>query len=112
MKPSQLIVSFLAAFAVAAPIEVAIDAPLDAPVLEARQSTSVGTTANEFSRGGCRDIIFFFARGSTEIGNMVRDPPHNQTNKLVTYFCLLGKHCWTSHWKWSEAGLWCCSSCC
>ncbi|RDI77214.1 hypothetical protein Vi05172_g12770 [Venturia inaequalis] len=39
-----------------------------APILEERQST--GTTANEYTRSGCKDIIFFFARGSTEVGNM------------------------------------------
>ncbi|KAE9991998.1 hypothetical protein EG327_010388, partial [Venturia inaequalis] len=31
-----------------------------APILEERQST--GTTANEYTRSGCKDIIFFFAR--------------------------------------------------
>lgn len=31
-----------------------------------------GTTANEFKDGGCRDFIFFFARGTSEPGNMVR----------------------------------------
>ena len=40
-----------------------------APILEERQNT--GTTEHEFSEGGCRDILFFFARGSTEGGNMV-----------------------------------------
>ncbi|KAF1925477.1 carbohydrate esterase family 5 protein [Didymella exigua CBS 183.55] len=36
-----------------------------------------GTTSKEFSRGGCRDILFAWARGSTEIGNMgtVVGPP-------------------------------------
>ena len=38
--------------------------------IERRQT--VGTTANEFKNGGCRDVIWFFARGSTEVGNMVR----------------------------------------
>lgn len=37
--------------------------------VEIRQN-SVGSTANEFTEGGCRDIIMLFARGSTEIGNM------------------------------------------
>jgi hypothetical protein len=37
--------------------------------IEARQT--VGTTSNEFVNGGCRDAIWFFARGSTEVGNMV-----------------------------------------
>ncbi|KAI7551893.1 hypothetical protein KC343_g12603 [Hortaea werneckii] len=43
-----------------------------APVTELieRQLGAVGTTANELSIGSCRDIIFIFARGSTEIGNL------------------------------------------
>ncbi|KAI7088742.1 hypothetical protein KC356_g3043 [Hortaea werneckii] len=43
-----------------------------APVTELieRQLGAVGTTANELSVGSCRDIIFIFARGSTEIGNL------------------------------------------
>ncbi|KAK1713335.1 hypothetical protein CaCOL14_002250 [Colletotrichum acutatum] len=38
---------------------------------------TVGSTANEFKTGGCNDIIFVWARGSTEIGNMgtVVGPP-------------------------------------
>lgn len=40
-------------------------APLD------ERQTQVGSTSSEFSRGGCKPIIFFFARGSTEAGNMV-----------------------------------------
>jgi hypothetical protein len=40
--------------------------------IEARQT--VGTTSNEFVNGGCRDAIWFFARGSTEVGNMVLAP--------------------------------------
>lgn len=37
--------------------------------IEIRQDI-VGSTENEFTDGGCRDIIMLFARGSTEIGNM------------------------------------------
>ncbi|RDL40098.1 uncharacterized protein BP5553_00077 [Venustampulla echinocandica] len=57
MKTSQILLPLLATFATASP-------------LEGRQSTNVGITANEFTKGGCKPIIFFFARGSTEIGNM------------------------------------------
>lgn len=32
---------------------------------------TVGITANEFKLSGCKDIIFVWARGSTELGNMV-----------------------------------------
>jgi cutinase len=61
----KLITSLLAAFAT-----TIFAAP--ATELEARQT--VGTTENEFTRYGCRDVIFFFARGSTEVGNMVLLP--------------------------------------
>ncbi|KAL2062485.1 hypothetical protein VTL71DRAFT_6751 [Oculimacula yallundae] len=59
MKTASFIVSLLAGFISANPI-----------ALEVRQSTNVGITANEFTRGGCKPVIFVFARGSTEIGNM------------------------------------------
>lgn len=36
--------------------------------IEKRQTR---TTSNEFSEGGCRDVLFAWARGSTETGNMV-----------------------------------------
>jgi hypothetical protein len=39
-------------------------------VIEERQSTT-GITSNEYTQLGCRNVIFFFARGSTEVGNMV-----------------------------------------
>jgi cutinase len=32
------------------------------------------TTSKEFSQGGCRDVLFAWARGSTETGNMVSSP--------------------------------------
>jgi cutinase len=61
----SLLIIALAALSVANPVPVA--------VVEERQSTT-GITSNEFTRYGCRDVLFFFARGSTEVGNMVR--PH------------------------------------
>ena len=64
MKYSAILVSLLAAFVAAAPVE-----------LEERQSSTVGSTANEYTQYGCKKVIFFFARGSTETGNMVRTPP-------------------------------------
>lgn len=39
------------------------------PVLETRQT--VGTTANEFTSGGCKDVVLLYARGTTQAGNMV-----------------------------------------
>jgi len=57
----QLFVAAFAALAAAAPT------PADGE-LAIRQS--VGITANEYTRSGCKPVIFFFARGSTEVGNM------------------------------------------
>ncbi|KAL5386037.1 hypothetical protein DPSP01_004469 [Paraphaeosphaeria sporulosa] len=34
------------------------------------EKRATGSTANEFTQGGCKDVMFAFARGSTEIGNM------------------------------------------
>ncbi|KAF3910417.1 Cutinase [Dactylellina cionopaga] len=63
----QLIIAALAALATAVPTPIDSEIGLE---LEKRQSSSVGTTANEYTRYGCRPVIFFFARGSTEVGNM------------------------------------------
>ncbi|CZT07092.1 related to cutinase 1 precursor [Rhynchosporium agropyri] len=59
MKTSFIIVSLLVGAISATPIAVKI-----------RQSTRVSITENEYTQGGCKPIILFFARGSTEIGNM------------------------------------------
>jgi hypothetical protein len=57
---TSILVTALAALTAANPIET-------------RQLLGgTGTSSSEFSRGGCRDILFAWARGSTEIGNMVR----------------------------------------
>lgn len=64
------ILTLLAGIATAAP--VAEPVPVSEPAtVEARQLFGqVGMTANEFTKGGCKPIIFIFARGSTEPGNM------------------------------------------
>jgi cutinase len=62
MYTQTILVSILAGLATASPIEV-------------RQLIGgTGATSSEFSRGGCKEILFAWARGSTEIGNMVRLP--------------------------------------
>jgi len=49
--------------------------------IEARQL--FGNTRNELQTGGtCPKVIFIFARGSTESGNLVRSPS-NDTHKGV-----------------------------
>lgn len=61
--------AFLATLAVTAFAAPAADLGLSKAIeLEKRQTA---TTSNEFTRFGCRNVLFFFARGSTEPGNMV-----------------------------------------
>ncbi|KAH7635920.1 cutinase-domain-containing protein [Sordaria sp. MPI-SDFR-AT-0083] len=55
----------LAALALANPIPVSNE-----PAILAERQTQTGITSTEFTRLGCRPVIFLFARGSTEIGNM------------------------------------------
>ncbi|KAL1601013.1 hypothetical protein SLS59_005681 [Nothophoma quercina] len=63
---SSILITALAGLAAAGPVEI-------------RQLGlgGTGSTSKEFSQGGCRDILFAWARGSTEIGNMgtVVGPP-------------------------------------
>lgn len=44
-------------------------------------------TENEFSSilGGCKDVIFVWARGSTELGNMVRSSAGNTSLNLTLF---------------------------
>ncbi|KAI1812206.1 cutinase [Poronia punctata] len=58
---------FSAVFALAS---LAIASPI-APQVETTLATrATRSTENELSLGPCKDVIFIFARGSTEIGNM------------------------------------------
>ncbi|KAI2776011.1 carbohydrate esterase family 5 protein [Daldinia loculata] len=43
---------------------------------------SAGTTANEFLEGECRDVIFIYARGSTQDGNIGEDPGPQTIDQL------------------------------
>ncbi|EGY22033.1 hypothetical protein VD0002_g4090 [Verticillium dahliae] len=47
------------------------------PIEQRQRGGRVGSTATEFTDGGCKPIIMLFARGSTETGNMgtVCGPP-------------------------------------
>ncbi|KAH8666893.1 cutinase [Xylariales sp. PMI_506] len=57
MKSSAILSALLVSTALASPVVVN----------EKRQTSS---TSNEFLQYGCREVIFIFARGSTESGNM------------------------------------------
>jgi len=70
----SLLILALAALSVANPLPVAV-VEERRTTIEERQSTT-GITSNEFTRLGCRNVLFFFARGSTEVGNMV-SPLHS-----------------------------------
>lgn len=47
---------------------------------------TIRLNADEFVEGGCRDTIVFFARGTTEGGNMVSKllPKHDRNTVLTT----------------------------
>ena len=60
MKYSMYSVAFIASLSSALPNDLVV-----------RQSNRVGSTANEFKNGGCKPVVMVFARGSTEVGNMV-----------------------------------------
>ncbi|ETN39023.1 uncharacterized protein HMPREF1541_07065 [Cyphellophora europaea CBS 101466] len=82
---SVFVITALAWIVAATPIPnpgLAIDLEEVASV-EARRV--VGITADEFKQGGCRDVIWFFARGSTEAGNMgtIVGPPTASALKRV-----------------------------
>lgn len=60
----------LAVLAVANPVAIDQRAPDEIAAAEV-EKRATGTTSKEFSLFGCRDVIFVWARGSTELGNMV-----------------------------------------
>ncbi|KXH50233.1 cutinase [Colletotrichum nymphaeae SA-01] len=67
MKP-QITIFTLTATALCSPIFLIHRPQVDTTAqLQSRQT---GTIAKEYAQGGCRDVIFIFARGSTEVGNM------------------------------------------
>jgi len=42
----------------------------DPSTIENQQAATTGIISNEFTEFGCRPVVFIFARGSTELGNM------------------------------------------
>lgn len=55
--------------------------------LQRRQCIS----ANDVDDGNCKDTMFIFARGSTEVGNMVRSPlPKSRRSQLIVQGTVVG----------------------
>ncbi|GAW15288.1 hypothetical protein ANO14919_046970 [Xylariales sp. No.14919] len=68
----------LAAVVTASP--VGLDIPEDT-VLSSR---ATGTTANDYLNGGCKSVILFFARGTTQAGNMGERPGPQTADVLIS----------------------------
>ncbi|KAK8098111.1 carbohydrate esterase family 5 protein [Apiospora kogelbergensis] len=49
---------------------------------DAELRATVGTTANEFTSGGCRDVVLVYARGTGQDGNMGERPGPALANAL------------------------------
>jgi cutinase len=77
MKVSFSLLS-AALLAVAAAEPIVVDLSLLLEQADAPAKRQSGTTLNEYLQGGCRDVIFFFARGTNEPGN-IGDSPGPQT---------------------------------
>ncbi|KAI1343455.1 carbohydrate esterase family 5 protein [Xylariaceae sp. FL0016] len=82
MKSSALpLLSLAASLAAATPLTIDLsESAIDkiksgsSSGIAASDVAAVTTTENEFLDGGCRDLIFIFARGSTQDGNVGDDP--------------------------------------
>ncbi|KAF6839175.1 cutinase [Colletotrichum plurivorum] len=66
----SLTILTLAALAIASPVHID---HTDANEIARLSTRATGPVSKEFTMGGCRDVIFIFARGSTEVGNMATD---------------------------------------
>jgi cutinase len=62
MRFHTILLAALASLAIATPLPSDVDVSL-----ERRQSMS----SNDLEKGDCKSVAFIFARGSTEMGNMV-----------------------------------------
>jgi cutinase len=69
---------------------IAIATGIFAAPTELVKKQNTGITENEYTRGSCRNILFFFARGSTEIGNMVLHHCPQSICSILTLILLQG----------------------
>ncbi|KKY22391.1 putative cutinase 1 [Diplodia seriata] len=70
----------------ASPIAVEVRDPEVVAVLEARQFSGTGITANELKNGPCKPVTYIFARGSTELGNLGQTVGPALANQLQSQF--------------------------
>ncbi|KAI8634313.1 carbohydrate esterase family 5 protein [Xylariaceae sp. FL1651] len=79
MKFSASWISVALAAAVAA-------SPLGVDITEggALDRRATGTTANDYLNGGCKDVIFFFARGTNQAGNVGEMPGPQTADRLIS----------------------------
>lgn len=68
---------FSIATALLAATASALPAAQDAALLEARQISSTRNDLKNGNSGSCPGVIFVYARGSTELGNMVSCQYHS-----------------------------------
>lgn len=71
MKTAAFASAIFASLSLGSPIELEVRGPEAVAALEARQFTGTGVTANELKNGPCKPVTYIFARGSTELGNLV-----------------------------------------
>ncbi|KAI0873251.1 carbohydrate esterase family 5 protein [Hypoxylon argillaceum] len=87
MKASLLLSTALLALASAVPMTFDLSEDMIAKLKTgttsaAAASSAIGTTANEFLDGGCRPVIFLYARGSTQDGNIGSSPGPQTIDQL------------------------------
>ncbi|KAI8949766.1 carbohydrate esterase family 5 protein [Xylaria longipes] len=87
MKASVLLSTALAGLASAIPMTLDLSEEMIVKLKTGKSSgmlevAATGTTANEFLDGGCRPVIFLYARGSTQDGNVGASPGPQTIDQL------------------------------
>ncbi|KAF2964234.1 hypothetical protein GQX73_g9340 [Xylaria multiplex] len=87
MKASLLLSTALIGLGAAMPMTFDLSEDMIAKLKTGKSSgmleiAATGTTANEFLEGGCRSIIFLWARGSTQDGNIGGSPGPQTIDQL------------------------------
>ncbi|KAI0808774.1 carbohydrate esterase family 5 protein [Xylaria sp. FL0064] len=87
MKASLLLATVLTGLASAVPMTFDLSDEMIAKLKSGKSSgilevSATGDTANEFLDGGCRPVIFLYARGSTQDGNIGSSPGPQTIDQL------------------------------